>query len=257
MKAEIASGKANPYTNILSRNPMEGTFDGNNIKPSGTEQMSSYYWEHPEQLDTLKNTGYTNALATQLNTPAGGTMPTGSNVSGVGMPRTAQDVFNSMIDNFYGVGGGKSYKQMLDEDAAYQKSFVQGKNLNISAGGSPFFSFVPKQAYTQAEFTSPNRSGLSYQSALNELYGKASGNDPYVKPKSTTLADILALLNAGTGTLKDIYPYLQNNASEGDIDSSLSNYFGDYDKAVSNYDTGTTNTIDFETDDSWQDWDLY
>jgi hypothetical protein len=203
----------------------------------------------------------------------GGTSGTSGATTTAATPKTAQDVFNNMVDNFYGVGG-KSYKTMLDEDAAYQRNFVEGSRMNITASGSPFFSFVPKQAYTEAEYTSPNRSGLSYQNALQELYGKASGNDPYVKPKSTSLADTLDLINTGTGILKNIYPYLKSNSGtqEGTTtydpksdaawryEDEIMGNSGSSDSTWQSEDSlmgnGSSNLIDFETDTSWQD-ELY
>jgi len=263
MRNAKEKGMANPYTEMLSQSPLQGVYDNSVNKPlSGTEAKSSYYWENPDELAKLQGVrpvspdivGGSNITGTGLPVVPGAT---GGNMATT-TPKTAQDIFNDMVDNFYGVGG-KSYKTMLDEDAAYQNKAVQGSRMNISAGGKPFFNFIPKQAYAEAEFTSPNRSGLSYQSALQNLYKLANTNDPYVKPDSQKLADTLSILGAGSGLLRNIYPYLKSNSgqttdTEG-IDSSLS---GDASSSYSDnhMDAGTSDAI-FETDDSWKDWDLY
>lgn len=186
------------------------------------------------------------AFASNGGTPVSATSTT-TNLPAY-MQAGAQQTWDDFINSFYGLSGGKSFKQMLDEDTTFKQT--QGNKLstllqslvdqgtsgtgmftptNVSFGGNKVFDFVPKSNrnlanqlaalqganYDLSDDLAPNASNTAYLDKLFSVItalqpqGNTSNTQTTTTPTTSTWANILQGLTQGV----NLYNALDSGSS--------------------------------------------
>jgi hypothetical protein len=165
----------------------------------------------------------------------------------------AQQLWDDYINDFYGLGGGKSVKTMMGEDTSYVAGLdknlaaMAGKQVsdmesgtgmftptNISFGGNPAFSFVPRSNRDLA------KQQLTTGGVQNELLKPHTPNEASMA-YNTYLGNLALNLNKGAGSTGTTTGTVPGTSSTTNVNNTL-NTAGQLIQALNNYNTPSSST---------------